>query len=317
LAVERISSRDARAEAESHAEKLRGPGCSVQILEPAPPAVNDPPWFADHEPVGDRIVSPYGPIEWRWSVLADVDETLRDWCAERWLGPYRRLQPLPGAFQGTRVALHQLAESVISPARKQANTKIGLRWTLGGFGTPFFGADVQVRVEGGRLVVQEGGEARSAPISTLAAARELLGALAAPVDTPAPQSPLEVDADAALALGDLYGFATSVLEELRYDAAPSLEASRTQLWPEHFDVSVELGGEAAGTRAGYGVSPGDEQHAEPYLYVVPWGEVPTGPNWQASGFNGAELTYAALLNAPDQREAALDFFRACQHDLLG
>lgn len=314
--VERISPRDARAEAESRAQALRGPGCSVQILEPAPPAVGEPPWFADDEPVGDRIVSPYGPIEWRWSMLADVDETLRDWCEERWLGPYRRLQPLPSAFQATRIALHQLAESVVSPARKHANTKIGLRWTLGGFGTPFFGADAQVRVEDGRLVVQEGADARRAPITTVGAARQLLGPLAAPVET-APEAPLEVDVDAAIALGDLYGFATSILEELRYDAPPSLEASRTQLWPEHFDVSVELGGEAAGARAGYGCSPGDEQHSEPYLYVVPWGEVPSGPNWQASGFNGAEFNYAQLVEAPDQRAAALEFFRACQRDLVG
>jgi hypothetical protein len=84
-----------------------------------------------------------------------------------------------------------------------------------------------------------------------------------------------------------------------------------QLWPEHFDISVELGAEAAGRRAGYGASPGDEQHPEPYLYVVPWGDTPDGELWQASGFSGAELPYVALLEAGSgraQRELALDFF---------
>jgi hypothetical protein len=314
--VGQIPWRDARAEAELRAEPLRGTGCVVQILEPAPPAVSQPPWFADAEVGGERLVSPYGPVDWRWSTLADEDDALRTWCEERWLGPYRRLEELPAGFEETRKALHELAEAVISPARKRANTKIGLRWTLGGFGTPFFGEDAQVRVENGMLVVQEVARARRAPITTLAEARELLGTLAAPA-TPEPQeSPLTIDMAATDVLAELYGFATSVLEELRYQAEAHLEASRVQLWPEHFDISVELGGEAAGRRAGYGVSPGDELHAHPYLYVVPWGTVPAGDRWQATGFKGAELGYQELLHATDQRAAALSFFRDCLQDLL-
>jgi hypothetical protein len=72
-----------------------------------------------------------------------------------------------------------------------------------------------------------------------------------------------------------------------------------QLWPEHFDLAVELGDEAAGRRAAYGVSPGDESVAEPYLYVSAW---------ESDGFEFAPL--AAILDAPDQREAALAFYRA-------
>jgi hypothetical protein len=314
--MEQIPPRDARAEAVARAEPLRGPGCSVQILEPAPPAVSDPPWFADAEPGGERLVSPFGPVEWRWAMLADEDENLRAWCEERWLGPYRRLEPLPAAFRTTREALHNLAEHVISPARERANTKIGLRWTLGGFGTPFFAADAQVRVEHGQLVAQDGAHSRRTPITTLAAAQDFLGALADPTERPWSDAPLAIDDTAASALSKLYGFATSVLEELRHGGDPHLEASRTQLWPEHFDVSVELGSESAGRRAGYGVSPGDELHPEPYLYVVPWGEVPAGEGWQATGFKGAGLDYAELIAAADQRAAALDFFRARLEDLL-
>jgi len=315
--VEAIEARDARAEALGVARALGGGDCEVEILEPAPPAVDEPPWFADREVEGADVIGPFAAAERRWATLAGGDPQLAAWCEERWLGPYRRLLPLPGGFAATRAALHLLAERVISPARERANTKIGLRWTLGGFGTPFFGADAQVRVEHGALVVQEGDRARRREITSLHAARELLGGLAAPARGPAASIPLAIDREAADALGALYGFATSVLAELRHGAPPELERSRVQLWPEHFDVSVELGGEAAGQRATYGVSPGDEQHGEPYAYVAPWSPPSEGPLWQASGFSGAELGYAELLAASDQRALALDFYRARLAALLG
>jgi hypothetical protein len=252
-------------------------GPHARVLEPSPPALSEPPWFAD---------DPTGGLALDYSSHRGDDA----WLAKRWLGHYRRLQALPAGFAATRLLLHQLAEHEISPARAAANGKIGLRWTLGGFGTPFFGDDRQLRVQHGALVRQHGERAT----------REQ------PADG--------VDAEAAGALGDYFGFATSVLEALRA-AHPSLDPSRVQLWPEHFDVSVELGSEGEGRRAGYGASPGDEEHPEPYLYVVPWGAVPDGPRWQAKGFNGAQLDYAQLLEAGDQRAAALEFFSGCLEEL--
>jgi hypothetical protein len=156
---------------------------------------------------GRLVVSPAGNGDLRWEELAAQDEPLAAWCAERWLGPYRRLSAPPPRLEATRAALHQLAEHVISPARQAANGKIGLRYTRGGFGTPFFGKDVQVRVAGGELWVGD----RHARITTLAEAALL-------VDVPAPESadePLGVDPEAAAFLGEWYGFAASVLEELR------------------------------------------------------------------------------------------------------
>ena len=84
----------------------------------------------------------------------------------------------------------------------------------------------------------------------------------------APDAPLAVDAAAAAALADWFGFATSVSRSCGVD----LEAGRAvaQLWPEHFDLAFELGDADAGTRANYGASPGDADHPEPYLYVGPW-----------------------------------------------
>jgi len=210
----------------------------------------------------------------------------------------------------TREALHALAEAVMAPAREHANGKIGLRFTRGGFGTPFFGADVQLRVSGTELIVQEGEQERAAQISSLAKAAAHIGGALLP--SPASEDrELALDADASAFLGDWFGFGASVLEELRAGAGEELEPSRVQLWPEHFDLSVELGAEQSGARAGYGASPGDELHEQPYLYVVPWGEVPDGELWQASAFKGAELPYSALLAAQsggEQRELALRFF---------
>ena len=121
---------------------------------------------------------------------------------------------------------------------------------------------------------------RRAPLTSLAAAAAHVG-----VPLEVADEPLEVDEAASRFLGDWYGFAASVLEQLRAEAGPELEASRAQLWTEHFDLAVELGAKAAGARAGYGGSPGDERHSEPYLYVVPWeASRASGDGWNAAGY---------------------------------
>lgn len=296
--------------ARQEAEQLLDGRFAARVLEPSPPAVVDPPWFAD-DPLargagdGRPLVSPLATGDLRWSDVAREQPRLADWCAERWLGPYRRLEPPPERLAATRTALHAVAAEVLAVARAQApGAKIGLRWTLGGFGTPFFGDDVQLRVEGAELVRQDrGGEARH-PLTTLAR----LGAFAGVEQ--GDETPLEVDPAASRWLGELYGFGASVLEQLRAEAAPEDEPSRVQLWPEHFDLALELGAEARGARATYGVSPGDEAHPEPYVYVAPWQPPEPDPaRWNATAFGGAELPLADLLDAPDQREAALAFLR--------
>jgi hypothetical protein len=286
----------------------------VRVLEPSPPAVTEGPWFAD-DPVargdynaGVPLVSPVGTGDLRWEEVAAGNDALGGWCAERWLGPYRRLRAVPPGLVATRLSLHRLAEKVVAPARRQANGKFGLRYTRGGFGTPFFAADVQVRVQGTELIVDQDGQLRRSEITTLVAAGAHLGTELLPLDRELDGAPLELDRSAAVFLGDWYGFAASVLEELRA-GAPAHEPSRVQLWPEHFDVALELGLEANGSRAAYGLSPGDEGHEQPYLYVAPWSAPAPGPLWQASGFTGAEMAYAEVLAAAEQREAALTFFR--------
>ena len=106
------------------------------------------------------------------------------------------------------------------------------------------------------------------------------------------REPLDVDPEAAAALADWYAFGDDVLRAL---------GGEPILWPEHFDIAIVIG------EANYGFSPGDEAHEEPYAYVGPFNPV-EGELWNATGFPGAELTYAELLAAPDPRAAALEFF---------
>ncbi len=203
-----------------------------------------------------------------------------------------------------------VAEHVISPTRKRANGKIGLRYTWGGFGTPFFGNDVQIRVAGDALLVQVGERVQHGQLTTLEDAAEFIGFDLTRHDLAGADEPLAVDAAASRWLGEWFGFAASVLEQLRAESPAELAVSRVQLWPEHFDMAVELGSEQEGRRATYGLSPGDEQHEAPYVYVSPWEGVPGDAElWNARGFRGALLSLAELLAAESQREAALAFLR--------
>jgi hypothetical protein len=288
------------ADPRAEAMDILGGDFEARVLEPSPPAVDEPP-FADDPvapgevPEGRKLVSPvneHGDLT--WDEIARTRPEIADWCAERWLGAWRPLAPLPGTFGETRKVLHRLAEEVVAPERLPDN-EIALRFTRGGFGTPFFaaeGQDCQVRVEGAELVRQRGSDESREQIE---------GA----------------DADAARALGEFFGFACSVLEEVRAELADE-EPSPVQLWPEHFDIALEIGRDSKGERANYGASPGDPDHAEPYLYVGPWSAEPEGSLWNATGFTGAELGYSELLGEPDQRRAAIDFLlerhRAlCEH----
>ncbi len=298
---------NARAEA---FDRLGG-AYEVRVLVPSPPAIDegraDDPTARGEVPEGRRLVSPISTGDLTWDELATGDDELADWCASRWLGAWRPLPAVPGGLVETRVSLHRIAESVVSPARRRATgNEISLRYTRGGFGTPFFGPDRQVRVEGTEIVNEERGEETRVPIESCRQAAEAVGGLdPAEVD----DEPLRIDPDAARFLGDWFGFATMVIAELRAEASPDQEPSLLNLWPEHFDVAAELGSEAGGLRAAYGGSPGDDTHPEPYLYVAPWTARPTGELWQASDFSGAELSCAELAVAGEQRAAALEFFR--------
>ncbi|HET7119947.1 MAG TPA: hypothetical protein VFI17_01705 [Solirubrobacterales bacterium] len=195
------------------------------------------------------------------------------------------LQPPPERFSETVAELHRVAEEVVARERKPDN-EIALEATAGGFGTPVFeweGETRRVRVEGADLVRETDGRQE----------REALG----------------VDPEAAAALAAWFEFGTAVLERLRGEANVNEAPTEPILWPEHFDVAIEMGREDQGRRATYGFSPGDENHPEPYAYVAPWTAQPPGELWNAHGFGGGELGYAELLAGAEPWRAALDFMR--------
>ncbi len=223
----------------------------------------------------------------------------------------RRLEPLPANFATTVASLHRVAEEVVAPARKPEN-EIALRATPGGFGTPPFelaGEEHQVRVEGDELVYRVGGDERRSRITSVASAGALVTELL-PESAKLDERPLVVDRPAADTLGAWYGLGAAVLAELIGDAAPDDDPSEINLWPEHFDLAIELGSDTKGARANYGFSPGDGDHPEPYVYVGPWTARIQGPLWSGRGFSGAELDYAELLAADDPKRTAVDFCRA-------
>lgn len=218
------------------------------------------------------------------------------------------LPPLPAGFDRTRESLHRLAEDVIKPAREQTSGEWTLTPTAGGFGTPVFGEDDQVRIEGTELVVRERGAERRAPIESLAAAAELIGERLLPEGLDGlSDTPLTIDPSACDALAAAYAVAAEVLDRLRSDAGPGDAPTAPTLWPEHFDLAIEMGDEAAGKRANYGLSPGDENHPDPYFYVGPWSAPAEGNLWNARGFNGAELDYREMGDSEDPVRLALDF----------
>jgi hypothetical protein len=258
-----------------------------------------------------------------WDELTAGDPALAEFAADRWLGARRRLPPLPSHLPETRLALHAVAYFVLAPARYDAVERLGLRYTMGGIGTPFHGAGTQLRVQGTTLVVQRGSWADAAPLSSLGEACAAVGipwrprwfdGFHDPLPEPDPTASLRIDAGAAGVLADWFGYATALLEELRRTPG-AREVSRVQIWPEHLDAAVEIGEGAR--RAAYGASPGDDAHPEPYLYVSPWEKTTRrDPYWNATRFGGAMLPYAAVAEADDQLAAGLRFLRD-GHRLLG
>lgn len=313
------------------AQEIVGAAWAARVLEPSPPTVADGPWFAD-DPVAadgsasDIMVLPAGiagasvaggATTWDdW--LADQHPEQAAWAAERWLGGPRQLGPVPDSLADTRQALHRLAAYVIAPARHAATGKFGLRWTRGGFGTPFFADDRQIRVEGVQLVDQVGDQVRAAPITTLRAAAELLDTAiddetAAEHDTPAlgdVDAPLDIDEAAVGFLGRWYGMGVAALEAVRADLA-SVDPSRPQIWPGHFDPSIEVGDDDH--RGSYGASPGDDAIPEPYLYVSLWwpdrlGLDRSDPFWNATTFAGRILRLSDFPVDHDPVEVAARFW---------
>jgi hypothetical protein len=307
------------------AQELLPAGFEARVLEPSPPAVNDGEYRADDPAAVNgrsrflQVVTPTTAGDVTWDDLAPQFPHLSEFASSHWVGAWSRLRALPDGYTSTVIGLGQVAFFVIAPARYREQEKIGLRYTFGGFGTPFYGRDRQVRVEGQSLVVQDGDTTDGGEITTIRQAARLVGIDYSETwgphwqDPPAPGDPdaaLVIDPGAARACSDIIGFGFSVLEQIRVEARDEEKPSRVQLWPEHFDAAVDIGVEDIERRAGFGVSPGYPAHPEPFVYVSPWAkDWLNDPYWNADFFGGSILTYSELLKADDQRGTALAFLR--------
>jgi hypothetical protein len=79
----------------------------------------------------------------------------------------------------------------------------------------------------------------------------------------------------------------------------------THLWPHHFDFSVEWFTGKKDEQIGVGISPGDEQYKEPYLYMNPYpfnpkvtqNNLPIG-TWHTSSWKGIKVERGDLASHP-------------------
>lgn len=130
----------------------------------------------------------------------------------------------------------------------------------------------------------------------------------------------------------------SELERWFHDASLLLEAVATgeegsspvRCWPHHFDIAVLIDLDAGAEpppgpdearSIGIGMTPGDDDYPEPYLYVTPWPypetddlpNLPPPARWHGAGWLGAVLTGPDLVAAGDgeaQATRASSFARA-------
>jgi hypothetical protein len=307
------------------AGKILPAGHEARVLEPSPPASADPAWYADDptDPGGATgiVVTPIPGEGITWAEASAHSPRIAGFAHGNWLDGRRRFEALPAAYDAGRRALHQVAFFILAPVRYAATGRLGLRYTRGGFGTPFFArsdGDEQVRVEGDLIVHQVGDQVRAEPLTTLAAAARFLEieyrdvwfeGFHDPLTPAGAETRLSVDPAVTATIGDWFGFATHVLERVRRTEGAD-DVSRVQLWPEHFDPAFEMGSYERGARASYGGSPGDDAHPEPYPYVSAWGEIDRAdPYWNDSAFNGASLGHAELAVAPDPYARAIAFLQ--------
>jgi hypothetical protein len=227
-----------------------------------------------------------------------------------------------GVFITTRDALHRVAEHVVAKARFVHDREIRLTVTDGGFGTPLLADNTRVRVDGSDLVVDTAGRSARIGLTTIADAAAFVGIIPGfpvelyPAATPfQPDQPLDVDGRAARALATWYGFTAEVLAQFASEI-PEGSPSPLILWPEHFDQAFFTEDAVESRRANYGASPGDDGHAEPYLYVGPWGATDDNAFWNAATFNGAVLALGDLLGQDDPAATAMQFLRSGRANLL-
>lgn len=106
----------------AEAAAVVGDGYDVRVLEPSPPAVADPPFWAD-DPAhpasrgAGPVVAPHSGADLTWDDLIAARPGLADFASDRWLGARHRLPVLPPNYVSALFDYHRLAYSVVAEAR--------------------------------------------------------------------------------------------------------------------------------------------------------------------------------------------------------
>lgn len=237
---------------------------------------------------------------------------------------------LPDDWPAQREVLRRLATHVVARAQAEVTGHFALMPLPGGFGTPQFGPDRQrVRLAGGSIFAEhvesniDGSSTARTDVHMVAGStiRRLGEALGLDVelefsvggDTP-PIGDLDemliLDSDTTTVLGDWWALGQRAMD-IAIASFPDPQASVARLWPEHFDVGIDLAVDPTAkpdVRVNLGASAGDGFHAEPYLYVGPWGDERPGPAdfWNAPF--GAVLSFAQLDASQNPLAEAAEFF---------
>lgn len=237
---------------------------------------------------------------------------------------------LPDDWPGQREALRRLATHVVARAQAEVTGNFALMPLPGGFGTPQFGPDRRrVRLAGGSLFIEhidstpDGPSAAHTDVHMVAGStiRQLCEVLGVDIDldfsvgndTPPlgnPDEMLILDSDTTTVLGDWWALGQRAMD-IAIASFPDPQASVTRLWPEHFDVGIDLAVNPVakpGARVNIGAASGDAFHQEPYIYVAPWNEQRPGPAdfWNAPF--GAVIGFGDLDASDNPLAAATEFF---------
>lgn len=105
-----------------------------------------------------------------------------------------------------------------------------------------------------------------------------------------------------------------------------LEGSEVVLWPHHFDLAALLTLPESDPQrfVGAGLSPGDENYAEPYVYVSPYPapapellpELASGAHWHQEGFLSAVLRGTSIVAEPGATPQAVRIDRHLQQSIV-
>ena len=237
---------------------------------------------------------------------------------------------LPDDWPAQRATLRRVATHVVARAQAEVTGNFALMPLPGGFGTPQFGPDRQrVRIAGGSLFVEQieanpdGKSTARTDVHMVAGStiRELCEKMSVDVnlnfsvgdDTPPlgdPDAMVLIDSATTTVLGDWWTLGQRAMD-IAVASFPDPQASVVRLWPEHFDVGIDLAVDPVnkpGVRVNLGAAAGDGGHEEPYLYVGPWGDERPGPAdfWNAPF--GATLGFGHLDASDNPLAEAAEFF---------